>query len=164
MFSRGESTMRIAKLYGRLAALLVILPFFIAPGAIHAATTSGSLIGNEVWSGTVTLTGDIVVPSSVTLTIKPGTRVVFPAGSDDTSGGEDPARTELIVHGSLVAVGTAESGITFTSGTLTSPQRGDWGGIRLVMDEANGSVTISHATIEYATYGIAIRARTCTQR
>ena len=39
-------------------------------------TTSGTLPGDETWSGTVSITGDITVPAGVTLTIEPGTTVV----------------------------------------------------------------------------------------
>ena len=35
-------------------------------------TTSGFLTGDETWSGTVTLTGDVTVPSGVSLTIDSG--------------------------------------------------------------------------------------------
>ncbi|MDY6793024.1 MAG: right-handed parallel beta-helix repeat-containing protein, partial [Thermodesulfobacteriota bacterium] len=35
-------------------------------------TTKGTLTGNETWSGEVAITGDVIVPQGVTLTIDPG--------------------------------------------------------------------------------------------
>ena len=112
-----------------LKVLLVLLFVMSIKEISYAQTTSGTLAGNETWSGTVTLTGDVTVPVGVTLTINPGTEVVFPAGSDDTGGGEESGLTELIVNGSLSALGIETSKITFKSDALL-PDKGDWGGIR----------------------------------
>jgi hypothetical protein len=40
-------------------------------------TTSGQLTADETWTGEVLLTGDVTVPSGLTLTIEPGTSVKF---------------------------------------------------------------------------------------
>jgi parallel beta-helix repeat protein len=119
-----------------------------------AATTSGNLIIDEIWSGTITLTGDVTVPEGVTLTIEHGTEVIVSAQSDDTAGGNDGTLTELIVNGSLIAEGTEANPIVFTS-TSSSPGNNDWGGIRASSGE---SLVLKHCTVEYAGLGIEYRA------
>ncbi len=121
-------------------------------------TTSGALPDDECWSGEVVITGDVIVPRGVTLTIQPGTVIRFPALNDDQYGGNDISRSEMIVRGSLIAVGTEENPIVFSSAS-SSPAPGDWGGIQVVTDEADGTVRLSHATIEYASVGLAVSAR-----
>ena len=67
-----------------LAAIMVLSLFPPAP-MIHGATTSGQLTQDETWSGTVVITGDVIVPAWVTLTIEPGTLIVFTAVGIDRS-------------------------------------------------------------------------------
>jgi len=73
------------------------------------------LPGDTTWSGEVLVTGDVTVPAGSTLTIEPGTTVRFAALSDNTAGGQDPERGELIVHGSLLAEAPPPPRILFTS-------------------------------------------------
>ena len=126
------------------------------------ATTSGPLTGDETWSGTVTLTGDVIVPSGVSLTINPGTTIQFQALNDDQSGGENTSRIELIVKGSLTADGSS-SPIVFTS-TSENPVKGDWYGIRVKAETSNEAMTLSNVTVAYAQKGVDLGANTyaCT--
>jgi len=117
------------------------------------ATTSGVLAADETWTGTVNITGDITVPEGVTLTIAASTTVQFLALNDDTAGGNDPSRTELLINGSLIAEGTVLEPIVLTSNAIT-PAAGDWGGIR---QTGNGQLTLRHATVEYASFGVDYR-------
>ncbi len=48
---------------------------------------SGWIYEDEIWSGTVHITGDVTVDPEVTLTILPGTKVLFAAHQDDRHGG-----------------------------------------------------------------------------
>jgi len=125
----------------------------------NAATTSGVLSADEVWSGTVTLTGDVTVPAGVTLTVQPGTKVRFPAGADSTTAGTDPARTELLVRGSLRAMGEAASPIVFTSASAV-PAKGDWGGIRVSWTMGTTALQLDWCVVEYATAGVRVEAAT----
>ncbi|OYP38028.1 CARDB domain-containing protein [Rhodopirellula sp. MGV] len=68
-----------------------------------AREVSGTLAADEVWSGTVHVTGDVSVPSGATLQIEPGTVVKFA-----------PAR-QLFSDGTVEAIGSALSPIVFTS-------------------------------------------------
>ena len=122
-------------------------------------TTSGTLPGNETWSGTVDVTGDVRVPAGVTLTIAAGTTVRFSALSDDRVGGADTSRCELIVQGVLLVQGTAGSKVTFTSSS-GSPQRHDWLGLRFLAAQAGCSV--AHAIVEYGGRGLYVEDTTLT--
>ena len=67
---------------------------------------SGELTENEVWDGRIYITGPVVVPEGITLTIRSGTIVGF-----------EPTDTpsELIVHGELYAEGSPDRMIVFGS-------------------------------------------------
>ena len=145
--------MRKFSLYGWVTGLLLTLSLLNCFALCHAATTSGSLTEDEIWSGTINLTGDVTVPEGLTLTIEPGTEVVFPAKADDTAGGYDSSITELIVNGSLVAVGTEDSPILFKSGAFFDA-KGDWGGIHAAWGLGFKTFRMEHCVIEYASTGI----------
>jgi RHS repeat-associated protein len=117
------------------------------------ATTSGVLAADETWTGTVNITGDITVPEGLTLTIAAGTTVQFLALNDDTAGGHDPSRIELLINGSLIAEGTVLEPIVLTSNAIT-PAAGDWSGIR---QTGSGQLTLRHTTVEYASFGVDYR-------
>ena len=151
--SRARERLRCAT-HSRVASAILSV-FVWLPGLIElqAATLSGSLAEDEVWTGTVQLTGDVVVPSGVTLTIEPGTQVLLPASADDQSGGQYTDRTEVIVNGSLIAVGVLGNEIVVTSNAgLPSP--GDWGSIRAVWNVVGGTLQVAHMVLEYGTHGI----------
>jgi len=109
----------------RIAAFLV-LPILIAPRASRAASIISS---DEIWSGDVTLTGDVRIDPGATLTILPGTRVVISAAADDAHSGIDTSRTEIIVAGRLVVPGDAGDTTRFAPGPLPPPPAG-WNGRR----------------------------------
>ena len=93
--------------------------------------TSGFIMSNTTWTKANSpyfLTGDVIVPDSVTLTIEPGVNVRFKAKSDDMSSGEDPNRIEIRVSGSLKANGNATDSVYFIS-NAQNPSAGDWYGI-----------------------------------
>lgn len=127
---------------------------------VEAITTSGTLSENEVWSGIVTITGDVTVPDALSLTILPGTEVRFTAFSDDQSSGVDTSRCELIVLGALVADGEPLSPILFTS-TAALPARNDWYGIRF-NDPEDGLCFVDYCTIEWAYMGVSLQTASPT--
>jgi len=125
---------------------------------------SGWIYEDEIWSGTVHITGDVTVDPEVTLTILPGTLVLFAAHQDDRHGGlavprgegepgsNDPAFTleyarshsKMDVFGRLIAKGTPENMIIFTSDSQT-PDGGDWVQVHI----GYGSI-IEYCILEYA--------------
>ncbi len=111
-------------------------------------TTTGTMGEDETWSGDVTVTGDVIVPAGVTLTLEPGTQVFFSANSDDTGSGLSGSRTELIVYGSLTA-----DGAVFTS-AATSPVAGDWYGIRVPAENNDAAISLTNCTISYGETGL----------
>lgn len=105
----------------------------------------------HIWSGTVTLRGDLTVPVGVTLNIAPGTTVKCTGNSDDQSSGFFNTKTELSVTGTLVA-----SGVTFQSqegGSAT------WGAIYIVGNGGSPSKTnsiLTYCSINNAYYGTVV--------
>ena len=65
----------------------------------------------------------------------------------------------MTVYGNLLAEGTATAPVTFTS-DLSSPQAGDWRGIRFF--ECGDSGWLRHIQVEYALAGIAVEAENTT--
>ena len=78
--------------------------------------TGGTIDTNSTWYQACSpyiVTGNVLVSEGVTLTIEPGVEVKFASG------------TGLQVNGTLVARGTSDSPIVFTS-NQASPTAGDW--------------------------------------
>src|SRR5690349_19279167 len=87
----------------------------LAAGAASAGTVQGTLGGDTTWTvanSPYTLTGDVIVPAGVTLTIESGVQVIA-ATTDATSSGSDSTRVELISRGTLRVRGTEASPVTF---------------------------------------------------
>ena len=102
----------------------------LGPEEISNTTRKGTIFRDEIWSGTIHVTGDIEAESWVTLTILPGTTVYIAANSDDTNKGreetsafehEDPIRKEeyaknhIEINAKIIARGTPDNKILFTS-------------------------------------------------
>ena len=136
--------MRTTRFSWLLSGLLSLLVWLAATPA-SAITVQGTLYNNTRWTKTmspVILAGDVTVNTGVTLTIDPGV-VVQAASSDGQAGGADRARVELIVMGTLRAIGSSTDKISFTG---ASKSKSSWYGIRVM---TGGSTVINYATIEY---------------
>ncbi len=120
-------------------------------GVVLAGSLSGAV--NWAWDGGDTLPfvvyGDVTVYEGASLTLAPGTVLKF-----------RDCWTDLVVVGSLVANGTAETPVILTSlqddsvggdtngdGSATSPVPGDWGGIQVT-----GDATLGGAVVQFAGY------------
>ncbi|HJV33585.1 right-handed parallel beta-helix repeat-containing protein [Geomonas sp.] len=79
-----------------------------------------------VWRGEVLVEGALTVAPQATLTIEPGTVIHF-----RRKGGQAPL---LVVQGRVVATGTKEAPVIFTSGFATAAA-GDWQGMMLLGTE-----------------------------
>ena len=110
---------------------------------------TGELTESEVWAGKILITGDVVVPEGITLTIQPDSIIGF----DPTSGAHG-----LIIHGTLYAQGALDRFITI--GSLGSaenpPTTGDWLGI--VLEETSVNSRLVYCRIRHADTGIVCRS------
>ena len=122
-----------------IIAVALVSGFLLSSVQAHAVTLSK----NTHWSGRVTVEGQLVVDRKATLTIEPGTTVSFKPGKLDEEGLSDSG---MVIKGTIVANGTTESRITFTSGS-DRPQPGDWGEVKLF-----GSIGSSITACDF-TYG-----------
>lgn len=131
---------------------------------VSNTTRSGIIKKSEEWSGEILITGDVVVLGD--LTILPGTIVKFVVGDNQQQGYETPAdgyndldptrligygktHSSLTVLGKLVAKGTSENKILFTSAS-SEPKIADW---EAIQPRGDGSL-IENAIIEYSRNGI----------
>jgi parallel beta-helix repeat protein len=115
-----------------------------------------TLKNDTTWSGVVIVDGDIYVPPGVVLTIKPGTVVKFKRideKSDQNMFGVNSPyypEAELIVRGRIIAKGTAQQKIVFTSAESDARPK-DWGAINLLGSHKN---IIDHCKILFAYNGV----------
>jgi len=156
----GTSSLR--GLSSPLSRVLIIVIsigiFFVATGYGMKAVEIGkeTIKEDTTWSGEIIVTGDVYVPPGVTLTIVPGTTIKF-RRIDDRSGrnlfGNDTPyypQAELIIRGRLIAQGTRDNFIVFTSAEGDASVA-DWGAINLL--GSDGSV-IEYCKIFFAYNGV----------
>lgn len=130
---------------------LAVVSLYLLFGIATAQTdVSGPITANTTWSqpnGPYIVVGNTLVQEGVTLSIEPGVVVKFEMGM------------AIQINGELVAMGTIDMPILFTSSALT-PEPGDWGYISFSntssdaeFDEAgnylSGSV-MAYCVVEYA--------------
>lgn len=107
------------------ALALAVLATALSPAgglAAEGLSVRGVVAADTAWEGMVTVTGRLVVRKGATLTFLPGTVVRFAWSDEDGDGIGDG---ELAVEGRLVARGTRERPITFTS-AREQPAPKDW--------------------------------------
>ena len=129
-----------------VAVMFVIL---FAGVATADNKVSGRIDQDCVWSGRLTVSGDVTVTAGATLTVKPGTHIEFSDG------------VRLSVHGRLLAEGTADQTITLIAqGELRA---GAWHGVVLSprpnadSGRPQGS-RFSHCRIQGAVQAISVTA------
>lgn len=140
-----------------------------APATAAARTLSGVLMGSQTWSGELLVTGDVQIAGD--LTLLPGTVVRVAVGDDRHLGNEVPpdgfnnndptrlaayavAHAEIGVGGRIVAQGTTDRPILFTSASPT-PHLADWQGLVFLGD---GSV-LEHVAVEWSRNGVTPKGR-----
>jgi len=126
---------------------------------------TGVLDKDEVWGGTIHVTGDIDVLEGTTLTILPGTLIKVALTDDQHKGRDEPMtdinfpkdppfyekeKITISIHGTLNAVGTSDNRIVFTSAS-DNPTTYDWRGINIFHGR------LEHATVEYGQGNIQIQ-------
>lgn len=138
-----------------MASLVPVLPVLAAEAAPRH--DQGVISEDTVWSGTVIAAGRTMVRRGVTLTILPGTTVKFAWSDVD---GNRIGDGELNVEGRLVARGTPEKMITFTS-ARKDPGKKDWTYVMLSMSRES---VVEHCLFEYAFTGLQAHLSTAVIR
>jgi len=144
----------------RIRALaLAVLLFAAGLGPARPVLADGRyqdvvLERDTTWEGTINITGVILVGRRATLTIRPGTTVRFTRTDRNRDGIGDG---ELRVLGRLLAQGTAEQPITFTS-AQAHPAAMDWSYV-LIYTSGKKNV-IDHCRFSYAFSGLQVHFST----
>lgn len=121
-------------------------------GRPPAGEYAGAYGGDVVWSGVVTMTGDVLILAGGSLTIRPGTEVrVVPAEGTQIDPEYFSSLTELLIRGRLLIEGTAERPVRFTLVERPGLEEIAWAGITL---DAAGASVLRHAVIERAEAGV----------
>lgn len=111
----------------------------------------GTITNDTTWSGTVNLTGDVVVAGGV-LTISPGAVIKAvkkdQADSTDNLAGDGRVGIRVTGSGAIQAVGTQQNIITFTSAEA-SPAKGDWWGVELMYLTNDSLSLFKYCHLEY---------------
>ena len=103
---------------------------------------------DQTWAGTVLIDGVVQFAPEATLTIMPGTKVMFTKTDTD---GDGIGENEIYIQGRIIARGTKENPITFTSAE-EKKRPGDWGAVNIMVSE--GKVNeLAHCVIEYGYRG-----------
>jgi hypothetical protein len=120
-----------------VASLLYYFAYLTNDIANLNYTKSGTLPKNEVWSGSHTLTGDVTIPSGITLNIEPGSSILIPAGK------------RITVYGTLRAQGLEGNRISFNKSATNS-----WYGIIFEDSSVDDDCIVNYCNISNATYGV----------
>jgi len=174
--NKFNSKGKIALIILLIIVIIAVLLFFTLqnkfPKTVSNQAVSGTQMRSQIWSGEITITGDVLFPFFADLTILPGTQIKFVVG-DDVGWGEevpadgyndfDPTRlksydtthSSLIVSGKLTAKGTPDQRIIFTS-AASKPNYADWVGITVGGD---GSI-VEYCLIEWSRHGVTLSPET----
>lgn len=123
---------------------------------------SGYLKESEIWAGEILITGSVDFDRGASLTINPGTKVLFEknqdiAGTDwtrwadeyikghnDPTGAEGYRESHFSITAKIIAVGTKEAPIIFTSAQIKK-EYADWNTLVLLSDSRLENVELSFA-------------------
>jgi len=142
-----------------ITAILLIVTLSSCAGQKGKVIERGTIKSDTTWSGEILIKGDVEIAKGATLTITPDTVIRFvriePYGPANLHGKETGynfafERAELIVRGRLLARGSKDNMIVFTSAE-GSPHAGDWGAINF-QDSADNIV--EYCDISYADTGV----------
>ena len=106
-----------------------------------------TLFTDTVWDGEILIDGILTVAPGVTLEIRPGSHILF---TRFDSNGDGVGEHELFSQGTVLAIGTEQQPILFSSAE-SAPRRGDWGALNMMVSEQNNR--LAHCRIEYGYRG-----------
>jgi hypothetical protein len=134
-----------------MKTLLFIFSILVSSALVAQTSVSGGIYNNTTWNiagSPYLVTGSIVVFPNRTLTIEPGVEVIVTADNTFNTGNF----IYLEVRGSLIANGTSNAPIVFTS-TDTTTGFYNWEGIR-IKGSQGGTVQMNHFELHNTWYGI----------
>lgn len=140
---------RLNHVFSTVLLALVLLTGCLGSGVPVIYLDDTVIADAQTWSGLVRINGVVTVKKTGHLTIAPGTRIEFVRIDRD---GDAIGDGEILVEGSLTAVGTADEPIVLTSGEQV-PQKADWK--YLYLDFAKKG-EVEHVVSEYAYSGIQV--------
>lgn len=147
-----------------------------APPLTPAKTTSlaGIQLDSQTWSGIVRITDNVYFSPLATLTIEPGTKILFEKKPDipdtdwveradefikshnDPTGRKGYRLTHWTLRAKIIARGTSEVPIIFTS-AADKPEYADWEGLALL-----GGSALENVEVSYGRTGITIEENNVT--
>lgn len=152
--------------FGIIVVLIIAFSIFKYFSTTQKFNTdiSGWSLGNQIWSGAITVTGDITIIGN--LTVLPETMIKFEVGDDQHTGDEvpvdgfndkDPTRlksyttthSSLFIWGKFIAQGTQDQPILFTS-AAQKPYLADW---EAIIFRGDGSI-VNTIIVEYTRNGL----------
>ena len=131
----------------RLLVCALVTSFLLA--ACAPTGLRGVLPGDQTWQGQILIDGDLLLPAGATLTVLPGTEVLFRNAPGDADPWQDHPHfpgAELVIRGRLVAAGTADRPIRFRHADPDAAP-GSWGGINFM---EGASASLSHCLFSQA--------------
>lgn len=135
-----------------MKASIALTALFFSWQLLAQQTVQGTLTADTRWLGEIRVTGDVIVPQGVTLTIEPGTDIFITPKADATRSGKDPKHVEIIVLGRILAEGSREGGAILFTSSSRQPQMYDWYGIIIKNNDERSR--FKNCVIEYAYKGI----------
>ena len=133
----------------RRLLICLLLLFAASPAFAELRLVGENTIWQDtVWSGEVLIDGVVTVAPGVTLELRPGTTVRF---TRLDSNNDQIGEHELFVQGRLLALGTVEQPIVFTSAEA-EPVAGDWGALNMMASTTEN--LLQYTRVEYAYRGL----------
>jgi parallel beta-helix repeat protein len=174
----SKKTKKIVPFISLVIAIIFILIFSIYPEEIDDTNISGFKLRSQKWSGIIKVTGDVIFFPFSTLTILPGTKVYFEKlrdadlpdeewissadkfikDADDPTGKKGYEKNHFSIYGKIIAIGTEELPITFTSAEK-NPEYADWDKLTLLEDSL-----LEYVNLSFAHNGITIVGKDVTIR
>ncbi|MEK7606908.1 MAG: right-handed parallel beta-helix repeat-containing protein [Patescibacteria group bacterium] len=164
-----------------LIILIAVIFVFIIVSAVANQNilngkVSGISIRPQTWSGDIIVTGDVLFAPWVSLAIKPGTKIFFEKKPDidgtnwtkwadayikdhnDPTGKEGYAESHFDIAAKIIALGTQEEPIVFTS-AQTNKEYADWDQLVLFSGSRleNTEISYAHNGVNISGNGVSIR-------
>lgn len=129
---------------GLVAVIFCVAAFGrFAPKGVANVSVGGWQLRSQIWSGTIRVVGDVVFAPWLKLTVEPGAQVLFDKkldvqpgnwtkhadayikDHDDPTGREGYSKSHFELTGKILAIGTKDRPIIFTS-AQAKPEYADW--------------------------------------